>query len=194
MRTRNCRPASAAMLAAFSFSMVASAELRSTGTSELDMHLPGGTAGLTIDGKSSELVAQESGGMIVVTAKIDCVMEQRGHLSCIKTGNGVREKQLWKYLEAGKYHAATLSVERAKLSVPRDHEKVAGDTVGTLSLHGVQRLLRFHYAAERDGADIQVHGHITINLKDFNIKQPSFAGVRTGMIAEIRVRFTLRES
>ena len=80
---------------------MASAELKSIGTSELDMHLPGGTAGLTIDGKSSELVAKESGGMIVVTAKLDCVMEQQGHLSCIKTGNGTREKQLWKYLAVG---------------------------------------------------------------------------------------------
>jgi polyisoprenoid-binding protein YceI len=158
------------------------------------MHLPGGTAGLTIDGKSSELVAKELAGVIVVTAKLDCVMEQRGHLSCIKTGNGTREKQLWKYLEAGRYHAATLSVERAKLKVPGDHEKVAGDAMGTLSLHGVQRQLRFHYAAARAGADIQVQGQITIHLTDFNIKQPSFAGVHTGMLAEIRVRFTLRET
>jgi hypothetical protein len=65
-------------------------------------------------------------------------MEQRGHLSCIKTGNGTREKQLWKYLEAGKYHATTLPVERAKLKIPGDHEKVAGDAMGILSLfsHG----------------------------------------------------------
>ncbi len=194
MRIRNLNAASAATLAVFSLTMVASAELKSMGAAELDMHLPGGTAGLTIDGKSDELVAKESAGVIVVTAKLDCVMEQRGHLSCIKTGNGTREKLLWKYLEADKYHAATLSVERRKLKLPGDHEKVAGDEMGTLSLHGVQRQLRFHYAAERAGADIRVQGQISISLQEFNIKQPSFAGVHTGMLADISVRFTLRES
>ena len=39
---------------------------------------------------------------------------------------------------------------------------------------------------------LHVRGRIDASLKDFNIEQPSFAGVRTGMIAEIRVQFALR--
>src|SRR5664279_1566500 len=166
-----------------SFTMVASAELKSVGSAELDMHLPGGTAGLTIDGKSSELVAIESGGVITVTAKLDCVMENRGHTSCIKTGIAMRERHLWKYLEAGKYHEATLSVDRKQLKVPGDHEKSEGDAAGTFSLHGVERPLSFHYAAKRTGSEIQVRGQINVNLSDFNIEQPLFAGVHTGMLA-----------
>ncbi len=134
-----------------SFTIVASAEFKSVGSAELDMHLPGGTAGLTIDGKSSELVAIESGGVITVTAKLDCVMENRGHTSCIKTGIAMRERHLWKYLEAGKYHEATLSVDRKQLKVPGDHEKSEGDATGTVSLHGMTRQLTFHYAARRMG-------------------------------------------
>jgi len=194
MRIHDCRPASAAMLTALSFTMVASAELRSIGTSELDMHLPGGTAGVTVDGKSSELVVSESGGVVTVTAKLDCVEEQRGHLSCIKTGNGVREKQLWKYLGAGKFHDARLSINRSQLRMPHENEEVDDNATGTFSLHGIQRPLEFRYTAERTSTDIRVHGQFSVNLKDFNIKQPSYAGVQTGIRAEIKVHFTLRDS
>ena len=181
------------LLAVVFFTMAASAELKSVGRSELSMHLPGGTAGLTVDGKSSELVAKESGGIFTVTAKLDCVMENRGHTSCIKTGIAMREKHLWKYLEAGKFREATLTVDRNKLKVPGDNETLEGDATGAFSLHGVQRPLSFHYVAQRTGNDIQVRGRITVNLKDFNIEQPSFGGVHTGMVAEIKVQFTLRD-
>ena len=187
-----CLPLAAAF-AALSSTVAASATLKSVGTAEIDVHLPGGTAGLTIDGKSSELVAKESGGVITVTAKLDCVTENRGHTCCIKTGIAMRGKHLWKYLEAGTFHEATLTVERNKLNGPGDHETIEGDATGIFSLHGVQRPLNFHYTSQRTGSDIQVHGQITVNLKDFNIEQPSFGGVQTGMVAEIEVQFTLRD-
>jgi hypothetical protein len=38
-----------------------------------------------------------------------------------------------------------------------------------------------------------VHGSTSINLADFKIEQPSFAGVHTGMTAEVKVKFKLRE-
>lgn len=186
--------ASAVMFAALCFVIDSPAELKSVGTPEIAMHLPGGTAGLAVDGKSSELIVQEFGGVIMVTAKLDCVTEQRGHTSCIKTGIAMRERHLWKYLDAGKFHEATLSVDHSQVKVPKDHEKVEGDATGTFSLHGVQRALSIHYAAQRTGSDIQVRGRIDVNLKDFNIEQPSFAGVRTGMIAEIKVQFALHDS
>ncbi len=182
------------MVAAFLFTNMVSAELKSVGIAKVEMHLPGGTAGLTIDGKSSELVAKESGGVITVTAKLDCVTENRGHTSCIKTGIAMRGKHLWKYLESGTFREATLTVERNKLKVPSDHEALEGDATGLFSLHGVQRPLSFHYAAQRTGSDIQVRGQINVSLKDFNIEQPSFGGVHAGMVAEIKVQFTLRDS
>ena len=102
------RAAAAAALASLTFAIVASAEFKSVGTSEIDVHLPGGTAGLTINGKSSNLATKESGGVVTVTAKLDCVTEDKEHASCIKTGIGLRDKHLWKYLESGKFPEATL--------------------------------------------------------------------------------------
>ena len=188
------RPASATTLAIVFFTTTASAELKSYGRAELSMHLPGGTAGLTVDGRSSELVVKESGGVLTVTAKLDCVTENRGHTSCIKTGIAMRGKHLWKYLEAGTFREATLTVERSKLKIPGDHETLEGDATGVFSLHGVQKPLSFHYVAQRTGNDIQVRGQINVSLKEFNIEQPSFGGVRTGMVAEITVQFTLRDT
>jgi len=194
MPIRICRLTSAAAVAALTFTMLASAELKSVGTPEIDLHLPGGTAGLTINGKSSNLTATESGGVIMVTAKLDCVTEDKSHTSCVKTGIEMRDKHVWKYLETGKFPEATLSVERSQLKVPNNNEKPESDATGTFLLHGVKRPLSFHYAAQRTSGDIHVQGQIKINLKDFNIERPSFAGVHTGTLAEIKVKFTLRDN
>jgi polyisoprenoid-binding protein YceI len=105
----------------------------------------------------------------------------------------MRDKHLWKHLESGKFPEATLSVQRSQLKVPNGSEKFEGDATGTFSLHGVNRQLSFHYAAQRTGSDIHVHGQIKINLKDFNVERPSFASVHTGMLAEITVQFKIHE-
>jgi hypothetical protein len=194
MPIRSSRPAFAVAFIALSFTMLASAEFKSVGSAEIDMHLPGGTAGLSVNGKSSNLTAKESGGVLTVTAKLDCLTENKEHASCIKTGIAMRDKHVWKYLESGKFPEATLTVQRSQLKIPNDNEKSEGDATGTLSLHGVKRQLSFHYSAQRAGSDIQVHGQIKTNLKDFNVERPSFAGVHTGMLAEIKVQFKLRDN
>lgn len=194
MSTRRYRIATFAALAASSITLLASAELKSTGGAQIDMHLPGGTAGLSIDGKSTRLSAAESKGVITVTAGLDCLTDEKEHTSCLKTGIAMRDHHMWKYLEAGKYPNATLSVERSRLKVPNDGDKAEGDVSGTFSLHGVSKSLNFHYSAHRTGSDIHVQGQIKINLKDFNIERPSFTGVHTGMVADVKVQFKLRDS
>lgn len=191
MSVRRHRFATVAAVA--TLAMPALAELRSIGSSQIDMHLPGGTAGLSIDGKSSKLSAVESKGVIKVTAQLDCISEDGEHTSCLKTGIAMRDRHLWKHIEAGKYPDATLSVERSRLRVPNDNVNSEGDTTGTFSLHGVSKPLSFHYSAHRTGSEIQVQGHIKLNLKDFNIERPSFTGVHTGMVADINVQFKLRD-
>jgi polyisoprenoid-binding protein YceI len=135
----------------------------------------------------------ESAGVITVAASLDCIVEEGRHTSCIQTGIALRDGQIWKYLESGRFQKAVLSVERNRLRIPAG-EEVAADAVGMLALHGVSRQLSFHYVATRTGNDIQVNGKIMINLNDFNIERPSFFGVHTGMVAQIKVRFTLQDS
>src|ERR1700753_2982158 len=67
--------------AALSLSAIASADMKYAGGGGVEFKLPGGTAGLSIDGTSSEVSAAETGGKIVVTVKLDCAGK-----SCLKTG------------------------------------------------------------------------------------------------------------
>lgn len=173
---------------ALSLSAMASADLKSAGGGGLEFKLPGGTAGLTIEGKSSDVSATEAGGNIVVTVKLDC-----GATSCLKTGIDKRDEHLWKHLDSGKYPVATLTVEKSKLTLPADNDKSEGEASGELNFHGVKKTVKFKYGAKRTGSDYHVHGSISLNLNDFKIEEPSFAGVHTGMQAEVKVKFKLRE-
>ncbi len=193
MLIRHHRLACAAALAALSFTLTAAAELKSIGPAQVEMHLPGGTAGLSIDGKSSKLIAVEIDGVLTVRVRLDCLTEDKEHTSCLKTGIAMRDKHLWKHIEADKYPDAALSVDLKQLKIPSDNDKSESDATGTFSLHGVKKQVSFHYAAQRTGSDIHVQGSLKFNLKDFNIERPSFTGVHTGMVADIKVQFKLRE-
>jgi len=175
-------------IAALSLSALASAEMKSAGGGGLEFKLPGGTAGLTIEGKSTEVTASEASGKIVVVAKLDC-----GETSCLKTGIDKRDEHLWKHLESGKFKTATLTVDKSTLTLPEDNKESEGDASGELDFHGVKKTVKFHYKAKRTGSDYMVHGLTSINIADFKIEQPSFAGVHTGMTAEVKVKFKLRE-
>lgn len=166
------------------------AELRSSGTAEVALYLPGGTGGHAVRGKSDKLVVSETGGVVTVTAYLDCIVEDGRHTSCIQTGIALRDAQMWKYLEAGTFQKAVLSVERNRLRIPSG-EEVTADAVGKLAVHGVERQVSFHYLAARVGNYTQVNGKLMVNLNDFNIERPSFFGVHTGTLAQIRVRFTV---
>jgi len=181
--------ATTAILAA---TMPASAEFKSSGTSEVNLYLPGGTGGHVVHGKSDKLVVSESSGIVTVAAYLDCIAQDGRHTSCIQSGIALRDAQIWKYLESGTFQRAVLSIERNRLRMPGG-EEIAADAVGMLALHGVERQLSFHYVAARAGNDIQVTGKIMINLNDFSIERPSFFGVHTGTLAQVRVRFTVHD-
>ena len=175
-------------LAALSLSAIASADMANAGGGYIDFKLPGGTAGLSIEGKGTDVTASETGGKLVVVVKLDC-----GETSCLKTGIDKRDEHMWKYLESGKYPKATLTVDKSKLTLPADNATSEGEVQGELSFHGVKKMVSVKYGAKRTGSDYHVHGTTSINLADFKIEQPSFAGVHTGMVAEINVKFKLRE-
>lgn len=171
----------------------ASAELKSSGNSLIELYVPAATPGKYIEGRSSALFAKESKGALIVHAWLDCDTENRGHASCIKTGDWVQERQLWKLLESDKYREATLSVPRSQLKLPTEREGVQLDATGTFSLHGKEQPLHFNYSAQRAGKDIHVQSDFELNLKDFNIVIPPAAGIRSDRPVEVKVRFTLRD-
>jgi polyisoprenoid-binding protein YceI len=175
--------------AALSLSAIASADMKYIGGGGLEFKLPGGTAGLSIDGTSDNVTAQESGAKIVVTVKLDCAGK-----SCLKTGIDTRDEHLYDHIEAGKFPTATLSVDKSKLSLPADNATSEGEATGDLTFHGVTRPVKFKYGAKRTGSDYHVHGSTSINLGDFKLERPEHFHIHTGMTAEIKIKFKLRDS
>ncbi|MEO7036145.1 MAG: YceI family protein [Polyangiaceae bacterium] len=175
-------------LAALSISALASADMKNAGDGGLEFSLPGGTAGLKIEGKSSDITANETGGKVTIVVKIDC-----GETACLKTGIDKRDEHLAKALEAKKFPTATMTVDKSKLSLPEDGKETEGDTTGQLKLHGVTNSVPVHYHVKRTGSDYHVRGTTKFTLEEFKIEQPSFAGVTTGKELSVKVKFKLRE-
>ena len=176
-------------LAALSLSAMASADMKHAGDGGVEFSLPGGTAGLKIEGKTNEITANATGGKVTIVVKLDC-----GEAGCLKTGIDKRDDHLaHKYLESKKFPTATMTVGMTTLNLPADGAESEGDAKGDLTVHGVTKSEPFHYKIKRTGSDYHVRGSTEFNLTDFKIEQPSFAGVSTGPKVFVKVKFKLRE-
>jgi polyisoprenoid-binding protein YceI len=175
-------PALAATCMALSFALTASADFKSIDTPEVGF-LVGGPAGLKITGTSSDLSAAETGGKLTVVTP----------LKNLKTGIGLRDEHLKKYLEVETYPNAKLVIDRSKLKLPDDNQSGDGDATGDFTLHGVTKPLAFKYHAKRTGSDYHIQGLATIDITQFGIKQPCYLGVCTDTEVKLKVKFKLRD-
>jgi polyisoprenoid-binding protein YceI len=141
------------------------------------------TAGLKISGESPDLAADETNGKLTLTAG----------LTDLKTGIGLRDSHLRKYLETAKYPTATLIVERSSLKIPDDNEIVMAQSTGQFTIHGVTKPMPFEYQAKRMGSDYLVQGKLKVNLADFKIEQPCFLGVCVDNDVKVKAKFKLRD-
>ncbi len=140
-----------------------------------------GPAGLTINGKSSDVSATDDGNNVTVTIP----------LAKLDTGIGLRNSHMRdKYLETGKYPNAVLSVPKSAVGFPN---AATGNAQGTLSLHGQQKPVSFHYAVKKEGADYVVSGTVKVNMTEFGIAQPSFAGAKVNPDVDVAVSFRAKD-
>ena len=141
-----------------------------------------GPAGLKIHGRGGGVTATEDGGNVIVTVP----------LGSVTTGIGLRDSHMRdKYLETAKYPNAVLTVPRSALTLPAGG---SGDTNGTMTLHGKQRPVKVHYDASRQGDGYAVTGTARINMTDFGIEQPSFAGTTVRPDVDVSVSFTAKDN
>jgi len=135
-----------------------------------------GPAGLRIEGKGSEVVVEE--GASAWTLKVP--------LTHLETGIALRDRHLRELLEAEKYPAAILRVSRSDLSFPKEHEAVEGTVEGELTLHGQLRPVKVHYRAElKPGGLTTVRGSFQLDLRDFDIRTPSYLGVTVAPTVQV---------
>ena len=163
--------------------MAASAKFEDAGDEDVRF-LALGPAGMKINGKASDLSAKESGGKLKISVPVDD----------LKTGIGLRDKHLKKYIKAGKNKRAVLVVERSKLKLPGDKKTVKGKATGKLKLAGVTKPLSFTYKAKRTGSDYHVQGRATVDIRKHNIEVPCYLGVCVKPKVKLKVKFKLRDN
>ncbi|MGZ6124784.1 MAG: YceI family protein [Myxococcales bacterium] len=142
-----------------------------------------GPAGLRIEGRGSEVSLEEDGSAL--TFKVP--------LAPLETGIGLRDLHLRQMLEAEKYPAATLRISRSSLIFPRENEPAEGTADGDLTLHGQSRPVKVQYRAEL-GADgiTKVRGSLQLDVRDFDIKTPSYLGVTVAPKVEVKVELAVK--
>jgi polyisoprenoid-binding protein YceI len=181
MKRRSFAIALSTLLAAATFTLAAAAKLSSTGSSEVTFQASG-PAGMKINGSGAGLTASEDDGKLTIVAPV----------TDLKTGIGLRDNHLRKYLKANKHPAAKLVVDKSKLKMPADGATEEGSASGQFTLAGVTKDLKFKYRVKRTGSDYHVKGMAEVKITDY-IEQPCYLGVCVEPPVKFKVNFKLRD-
>ena len=166
--------------AALGVTVAAEAKLSGTGASSVEFKAIG-PGGLKINGKSNVVQVADDEKNVTITVP----------LGGLDTGIGMRNTHMKeKYLEVAKYPNAVLVVPRTAAGYPNGG---SGDAAGTLTLHGQTKPVKFHYDVKKEGAEFAVHGTVHINMDDFKIEKPSFAGATVRPDVDVDVAFRAKE-
>ncbi len=161
-------------------SLVAHAKLARTGDPASVTFTATGPAGLSIVGTTSDLSVADTDADFTVTVplkNLDTKIELRN--------KHMREK----YLETDKFPNAELKVAKSELSQRNGTAKANG----TLTLHGKSQKAQFSYTAKPDGAKTNITGTVHVNMKDYDITQPGYAGISVKPDVDIAVSFVLQD-
>lgn len=158
----------------------ADAKLATSGGASVDFKATG-PAGLKINGHSNTVQVSDDDKNITITVP----------LGALDTGIALRNSHMKdKYLEVGKYPNAVLVVPKTSAGYPNGG---SNNSTGNLTLHGVTKPTAFHYDVKKEGGEFVVSGTLHVNMTDFKIEQPSFAGATVKPDVEIAVAFRARE-
>jgi len=169
-------------LSALTVSLAASAALEDAGDVDVRF-LATGPAGMQINGQAQDLKAKEQDGKLALSVPV----------TNLKTGIGLRDKHLKKYLEVDKHPKATLEIDKSKLKLPEDGKKARGTATGNFTLHGVTKPLKFAYQAKRTGSDYHVQALASVDIRDHDVEVPCYLGVCVDPKVKLKVKFKLRD-
>jgi len=143
-----------------------------------------GPAGMSIVGTTSELQVTETDQELVVTVP----------LRTLDTKIDLRNKHMReKYLEVDKFPNAELRVAKSAITAPKG-APVSGKTTGNLTIHGQTKPTAFSYTAKNDGPRTAVSGAMHVNMKDFGIAQPGYAGITVKPEVDVAVSFGVQDN
>jgi polyisoprenoid-binding protein YceI len=171
----------ALVLLSTTFAVAALARFELIGDSEIQFQAVG-PAGLTINGTASSLSGKEEKDSIVLTTSA------KG----LKTGIGLRDRHLRKYINADKHSEISFRVKKSALEVPEDRKEVESQAKGVLTLNGQTKPVSFVYKAKRTGSDVHVQGRGEIDIEKFGIEIPCYLGVCVERTVKVKAKFKLR--
>ena len=184
------RLATAILGAAVTCAAIASARFAST-TAEADRRVRFQTvAGLhgvfntRIPGTATGVTANEDHGRITFTAPV----------AQLDTGNSMRNRHLRERFKADRYPNIVLVVERSRLKRVEDDQAVTGNVTGDFTLAGATRPVTIAYRVNRTGTDYHVHASFRVNINNFGLETPCFAGVCVDPNVDVTIeRYKLRD-
>ncbi len=177
---RSALTLSLSTFAVLAVAMSADAKLSATGTSAVEFHATG-PVGLKINGRSNVVQVTSDDKTITITVP----------LANLDTGMGMRNTHMKdKYLEVSKYPNAVLVVNKPGAGYPAGG---SGTGSGTMTLHGVSKPVSFKYDVKKEGGGFAVTGNVPLNIYDYKIEQPSFAGAKVKPEVDVDISFHAKE-
>jgi polyisoprenoid-binding protein YceI len=168
-----------AMVLVFGSASPVHAKLTKSGNQAAVSFTAKGTGGMSIVGKTAELVLQDDGKMLLFKVP----------LKNLTTGLGLRDKHLReKYLQVEKYPTAELTVDRQSLK-PFTGNKMTIEIKGVMKIHGKTKTVSIHAVGQKNGQTIQVTASAQLNIQDYSIPIPSFLGISVKPDVNIAVTF-----
>lgn len=142
-----------------------------------------GPAGMKIHGKSGGTVQlEEKGENLSFTSPTNA----------FATGMGLRDTHLKEYLNVQKHPTATLVIPKSQVKVP-SAGPVEATANGSLTLNGVSKPVKVAYKITPAGKTYDVEANFTVNLPDFEIKQPCYLGVCVQNTVKVTVALVARD-
>jgi polyisoprenoid-binding protein YceI len=172
-RRTSARLAATVLGAAVTYAAIASARFVST-PDEADKRVRFQTvAGLhgvfntRIPGAATGVTASEDHGRITFTAPV----------AKLDTGNSMRNHHLRERFKADRYPNIVLTVDRSHLKKVEDNQAVTGNVTGDFTLAGATQPVTLAYKVNRTGSDYHVRASFRVNINNFGLETPCFAGV-----------------
>jgi len=95
-------------------------------------------------------------------------------------------------LEAEKFPDAILRIPLSELTFPKERQPAEGTAKGDLTLRGQSRPVEVQYRAElAAGGVTKVQGALQLDIRDFEIKSPSYLGVTVAPVVEVKVELAM---
>jgi polyisoprenoid-binding protein YceI len=117
-------------------------------------------------GESKDVDAREEGSNVIFTSDLT------------KLDMGLRKGHTKEAFEIEKHPKVKLVVDKSKLKVPGDKQKVSGVVTGKLTLHGVEKPVKVTYTVSRTGSDFHIkEAKFTFDYTHFKVQKICKVGV-----------------